>query len=263
MRRPSCPRAGSARPGRLPLPHRPRRRTASADRAETIAAGDRRPGRRRAAASGTPARRWTTASCSAATTCPGWSGPAGTSPGRSVTSATSASRSSRTDLVADVEQQARLGDGWVKLVGDWIDRDVGDLAPLWPDDALTAAVARAHELGARVAAHVFGEDALAGLVAAGVDTHRARHRPDRRPGRRGGPARDAVVTPTLINIENVPGHRRARRQVPGVLALTCAPCTHRTRAHPGRLRGRGPGCWPGPMPAACCRMAWWRGRSWR
>ncbi len=30
----------------------------------------------------------------------------------------------------------RRGDGWVKLVGDWIDRDVGDLAPLWPLDAL-------------------------------------------------------------------------------------------------------------------------------
>ena len=56
----------------------------------------------------------------------------------------------------------RRGDGWVKLVGDWIDREVGDLAPLWPDDVLAAAIARAHELGARVAAHVFGEDALPG-----------------------------------------------------------------------------------------------------
>ena len=38
-------------------------------------------------------------------------------------------------LVAEVERQAAAGDGWVKLVGDWIDRDLGDLAPLWPDDA--------------------------------------------------------------------------------------------------------------------------------
>src|SRR3712207_8890978 len=34
-----------------------------------------------------------------------------------------------TDLVAAVRDQARRGDGWVKLVGDWIDRGVGDLAP--------------------------------------------------------------------------------------------------------------------------------------
>ena len=41
--------------------------------------------------------------------------------------------------------------------------------------------ARAHELGARVAAHVFGEDALPGLIAAGHRLDRARHRADRRP----------------------------------------------------------------------------------
>ena len=33
----------------------------------------------------------------------------------------------------------------MKLVGDWIDRGIGDLAPLWPLDVLTAAV----EVGAR------------------------------------------------------------------------------------------------------------------
>jgi imidazolonepropionase-like amidohydrolase len=36
------------------------------------------------------------------------------------------------DLVAHVAREARRGDGWVKLVGDWIDRGVGDLAPCWP-----------------------------------------------------------------------------------------------------------------------------------
>ena len=63
-----------------------------------------------------------------------------------------------------VAAQARRGDGWVKLVGDWIDRDIGDLAPLWSDDVLTAAMDAAHAVGARVTAHVFGEDALPGLV---------------------------------------------------------------------------------------------------
>ena len=37
-------------------------------------------------------------------------------------------------------QQARFGDGWVKLVGDWIDRSVGDLAPLWSDRVLKDAI---------------------------------------------------------------------------------------------------------------------------
>jgi len=73
------------------------------------------------------------------------------------------------ELVAEVERQAARGDGWVKLVGDWIDRDVGDLAPCWPADVATAAIARAHELGARVTAHCFGEQSVAELVAGGID----------------------------------------------------------------------------------------------
>ena len=73
------------------------------------------------------------------------------------------------ELVAEVERQAARGDGWVKLVGDWIDRDVGDLTPLWPADVAEAAIARAHELDCRVTAHVFGEQAASELVAAGID----------------------------------------------------------------------------------------------
>ncbi|HEY7717484.1 MAG TPA: amidohydrolase, partial [Pedococcus sp.] len=53
-------------------------------------------------------------------------------------------------LVERVRLEARAGDGWVKLVGDWIDRDLGDLAPCWPLDVLKEAVAAAHEEGARV-----------------------------------------------------------------------------------------------------------------
>ncbi|GAA4400800.1 amidohydrolase family protein [Tsukamurella soli] len=72
-------------------------------------------------------------------------------------------------LVDEVRRQAEAGHGWVKIVGDWIDRSVGDLAPLWPDDVLAEAVGVAHAAGAKVASHVFGEDALPGLLAAGVD----------------------------------------------------------------------------------------------
>lgn len=73
------------------------------------------------------------------------------------------------ELVAEVERQAGRGDGWVKLVGDWIDRDIGDLAPCWPADIAAAAIARAHELGVRVTAHCFGEQSVTELVSAGID----------------------------------------------------------------------------------------------
>src|SRR6476619_46381 len=73
------------------------------------------------------------------------------------------------ELPAYVAQEAQRGDGWVKLVGDWIDRDVADLAPCWPLDALRAAIDTAHAHGARVTAHVFGEEALPDLFEAGID----------------------------------------------------------------------------------------------
>jgi imidazolonepropionase-like amidohydrolase len=68
-----------------------------------------------------------------------------------------------------VVREAERGDGWVKLVGDWIDRDAADLAPLWPRDVLKDAIDAAHDHGARVTAHVFGEEALPDLLAAGID----------------------------------------------------------------------------------------------
>ncbi|GAA4662348.1 amidohydrolase family protein [Amycolatopsis dongchuanensis] len=108
------------------------------------------------------------------------------------------------DLPSAVAAQAADGDGWVKLVGDWIDRSAGDLAPLWPDDVLAEAVKVAHEAGARVTAHVFGEDALPGLLAAGIDCleHGTGLTPDllAEMARRG-----TALVPTLINIENFPG----------------------------------------------------------
>jgi imidazolonepropionase-like amidohydrolase len=106
-------------------------------------------------------------------------------------------------LVAEVATQAAAGDGWVKIAADWIDRSVGDLAPVWPDDALAAAVAKAHELGARVAAHVFGEDALPGLIAAGIDSiEHGTGLTDELIA--AAAASGAAVVPTLINIDNFP-----------------------------------------------------------
>ncbi|WNV89895.1 amidohydrolase family protein [Umezawaea sp. Da 62-37] len=108
------------------------------------------------------------------------------------------------DLPAAVAEQAAYGDGWVKLVGDWIDRSQGDLAPLWSDDVLTEAIKVAHENGARVTAHVFGEDALPGLLAAGIDCiEHGTGLTDATIAQMA--ASGAALVPTLINVETFPG----------------------------------------------------------
>ena len=117
------------------------------------------------------------------------------------------------DLPAAVAEQARRGDGWVKLVGDWIDRSIGDLAPLWSDEVLAAAVDAAHAEGARVTAHVFGEDALPGLIASGIDciehgTGLTAQTVDMMA------QRGTALVPTLINVENFPGFADAATRFP-------------------------------------------------
>ena len=106
-------------------------------------------------------------------------------------------------LVEEVRAQARRGDGWVKLVGDWIDRGVGDLAPEWPADVLAAAMAAAHEEGARVTAHTFGTDALPDLIGAGIDCiEHGTGLTEELIGQMA--ARGTAVVPTLVNVENFP-----------------------------------------------------------
>jgi imidazolonepropionase-like amidohydrolase len=107
------------------------------------------------------------------------------------------------ELAAYVAQEAQRGDGWVKLVGDWIDRDVGDLAPCWPRWALDEAMAAAHEHGARVTAHCFGEDSIRDLVEAGIDCI------EHGTGLTAGTIpllaeRGIPIVPTLINIASFP-----------------------------------------------------------
>lgn len=116
-----------------------------------------------------------------------------------------------------VAEQARRGDGWVKLVADWIDRTVGDLAPLWSDHILKKAIDAAHANGARVTAHTFSEDALPALITAGIDC--IEH---------GTGITDdtialmlehgTVLVPTLINVENFPGIAAAAGKYPAYAA---------------------------------------------
>jgi imidazolonepropionase-like amidohydrolase len=114
------------------------------------------------------------------------------------------------DLPAYVAQEADRGDGWVKLVGDWIEREAGDLAPSWPRDALDEAMRTAHEHGARVTAHVFGEQALPDLIGSGIDciehgTGLSTDLVDEMV------ARDVALVPTVKQLDNFPGYADAGR----------------------------------------------------
>ncbi|GAB2755963.1 amidohydrolase family protein [Salinifilum aidingensis] len=118
------------------------------------------------------------------------------------------------DLVA---KQARAGDGWVKLVGDWIDRSAGDLAPVFSDEVLVDAIAAAHGEGARVTAHVFGEDALPGLLDAGIDC--IEHGTGLTDGTIERMARNGTaLVPTLINVANFPAFASAATKYPAYAA---------------------------------------------
>lgn len=111
-------------------------------------------------------------------------------------------------LVEQVRIQAARGDGWVKLVGDWIDREVGDLAPCWPAGVLGEAMDAAHAAGARVTAHCFGEDCLADLIEAGIDCiEHASGLTEETIAL--AAARGTAIVPTLINIENFPSFAQA------------------------------------------------------
>lgn len=106
------------------------------------------------------------------------------------------------DLPRVMAAQAENSDGWVKIVGDWIDRSDGansDLAPLWSTEALIDGVAAAHEARARVTVHTFGRDTIDGLLEAGVDCieHGTGMTEDHV---REAAARGIPVTPTLMQV---------------------------------------------------------------
>ncbi|MBA0050476.1 amidohydrolase [Streptomyces sp. AJS327] len=107
------------------------------------------------------------------------------------------------DLAAYVRREARRGDGWVKLVGDWIDRSEGDLSACWPRWAIDEAIETAHREGARVTAHCFAEDSLRDLVEAGIDCveHATGLTEETIPlfAERG-----VAIVPTLVNIATFP-----------------------------------------------------------
>ena len=101
----------------------------------------------------------------------------------------------------------RRGDGWVKLVGDWIDRDAGDLdAVAGRPRSLAAAIAaraRARRPGDR--ARASASESLPDLVGAGIDCieHGTGLTDDlvAEMARRG-----TALVPTLVQIDNFPAY---------------------------------------------------------
>jgi imidazolonepropionase-like amidohydrolase len=114
------------------------------------------------------------------------------------------------DLSGAVAREALRGDGWVKLVGDWISRDEGDLAPSFPAEAFAEAIAVAHEHGAKVTAHCFGYDVLPGLVAAGIDCieHGTGLTKDLIESMA---AQGVALVPTVMQLDKFPGYAEAGR----------------------------------------------------
>jgi imidazolonepropionase-like amidohydrolase len=108
-------------------------------------------------------------------------------------------------LVAAVAREAGRGDGWVKLVGDWISREEGDLAPSFPADVFAAAIAEAHARGAKVTAHCFGSAVLPGLIEAGIDC--IEHGTGLSPSLiEQMVARGTALVPTVMQLEKFPGY---------------------------------------------------------
>lgn len=107
------------------------------------------------------------------------------------------------DLPIAMGQEAARSSGWVKIIGDWIDRSNGadsDLEPLWPKESLIDGVAAAHEAGARVVVHCFSHKAIDDLLEAGVDDieHGSGMDADQLAE---ATARGVFVTPTMRQIE--------------------------------------------------------------
>jgi imidazolonepropionase-like amidohydrolase len=112
------------------------------------------------------------------------------------------------DLATYAAQEARNGDGWIKLVGDWISREEGDLAPSFPAEAFARAIEAAHAEGAKVTAHCFGHGVLPGLIEAGIDCieHGTGLTEDLVDAM---VARGTALVPTVMQLDKFPEHAAA------------------------------------------------------
>ena len=209
--------------------------------AEADGAGADGPGRRRAADPRLRLPGRHPAAAGAARTCRRSSGPAGTSAGPSATSrAWPSSWTTRPCCPRPSPSRPRTATAGSSSSATGSTAGSGDLAPLWPDDVLVAAIdgrARGRRPGHRAR--------LRHGRAARPDPrrdrlHRARHRADRRPDRRDGPPRHRA-RPHADQHRHLPGHRGRRATGSRPTPRTCASCT------------RGPAASCGGPPRPACR----------
>lgn len=103
------------------------------------------------------------------------------------------------DIAEAATIQAKAGDGWIKIVADWIDRETGDLGQTFDLAHFKAAINAAHQAGARVTAHAFDEGSIEPLVLGGIDgIEHATGMTEATVGLVA--AHQVAVVPTLINI---------------------------------------------------------------
>ena len=116
----------------------------------------------------------------------------------------------------------------MKLVGDWIDRSAGDLAPCWDGSDFAAAAAAAHAAGARITTHTFDEETLPLVLDAGFDCLEHATGLTGATIARAAEAGVPVVT-TLVNVDEFETYAsQGERKFPGY-------ATHMRRLRAGRL----------------------------
>lgn len=115
------------------------------------------------------------------------------------------------ELTEVAVDEARKGDGWIKLIADWIDRDHGDLAPLWTPSQLEDALAAVRAVGARATAHTFSQEAIGPLLDAGIDC--IEHGTGMTEAHmRVAAQRGVPVVPTLLQVDHFAGYAQAGAQ---------------------------------------------------
>lgn len=117
------------------------------------------------------------------------------------------------ELADEAVRQFENSGGWIKIVGDWIDREVGDNQPLWPREALKDAVDAVHERGGKVTVHSFVRETVDDLLYAGVDgiehgTGMTREHLQE------AAMRGILITPTVLQIRKFPQFAQAGAKFP-------------------------------------------------
>ncbi len=148
----------------------------------------------------------------------------------------------------------------MKLVGDWISREDGDLTPSFPPEAFAEAIRVAHEHGAKVTAHCFGHEVLAGLIDAGIDCieHGTGLHVDQIETMA---ARGVALVPTVMQLDKFPGYAAAGAvEVPRLHRDDDRPLRPAPGHDHGGVRGRGARSTPAPTAAGSAGTATWPAR---